>query len=184
LFIDLPNVLIMGDHSESFSIPALFQHIEEHALGACRMMRASMYAYKYEEGLRTRPREFDFNDLITQLNEYHFQVGNCRVLSHECTQRKDVDVHITNDIWRSCAHFTRGISHRRELRHILVSGDGDYLRSYEDIRKEFGDRLDLQLYIYSWRDKCNGRAHAFGEVHYLDDLPGIRDPLPNAVLVD
>jgi hypothetical protein len=184
LFIDLPNVLIMGDRSEYFSLPTVLGHIDEHALGDSSLNRAYMYGHKYEEGLRTRPREFDFNELVTQLDEYRFQLRGCPVYFHACSKLKDVDVHITNDIWRSCAHFTRNCSQRRTLRHVLVSGDGDYLRSYEHIRKEFGDLLDLQLHIYSWRDKCNGRAHAHGTVYYLDDLPGIRDPLPDAELAD
>ena len=131
-----------------------------------------MYGFKY--AART-VEQYDFNDLITAIEEYQFKLQDCQIACRTMGRGKDIDVFITNDIWRSCVHFQhRGF---RAVRHILVSGDGDYLRSYEHIRAEFGDALDVQLYIYSWKTKCNARAPELGTVIYLDDLAGIFDPI-------
>ncbi|MDO8623796.1 MAG: hypothetical protein Q7R54_00340 [bacterium] len=92
---------------------------------------------------------------------------------------KDVDSWIMNDIWESVvAHEQKSILNERlwyplQIRHILVSGDGGYLRTYKSLWKTFGDHLELELVVYAWRNGLNDELEAFAtKVHCLDEMAG------------
>jgi hypothetical protein len=77
-----------------------------------------------------------------------------------------------NDIWRSFAHFSQ--QGARQIRHVLMSGDRDFARTYDHARTEYQD-IRIQLIICSWRSACSS-AYTHMEhtdILFLDDIPGL-----------
>lgn len=92
---------------------------------------------------------------------------------------KDVDSWIVNDIWSTVVwhqqrliHTEQKLSFPLKMRHVLVSGDGGYLRAYQSLARVYGpDELELQLIVCSWRDSLSRELLEYADtVILLDDL--------------
>ncbi|MBP7741181.1 MAG: hypothetical protein KA104_00625 [Candidatus Pacebacteria bacterium] len=94
---------------------------------------------------------------------------------------KDIDSLIMNDIWQSVVGHQQSTIVRSgrlqfplQIRHILVSGDAGYLRAYKGLAQVYGDYLQRELIVYSWRDSLNHEfATVANQIHFLDDIPGL-----------
>lgn len=85
---------------------------------------------------------------------------------------KDVDVFLVNDLWTHAAQ-TREDGCHDKIRHVLVSGDGDYLHAYVALWRIYGSIFEIELVVYSWKEKLHHKlAQAAKKIVYLDDLPG------------
>ncbi len=86
---------------------------------------------------------------------------------------KDIDWVLIGDIWRTVVKLF--LDHRRvRLRIILVSGDGDYARTFFALRELFGENLELELIVYSWAESLSGELRACtdeGNIRLLNDIP-------------
>ncbi len=94
---------------------------------------------------------------------------------------KDIDSLIVNDMWKSVVNFEKSTLEKAgmdvyplQMRFVLFSGDGDYLDTYDAIQDAFGERLELELIVYAWREKLNTVLRRMAsEVRYLDDIPDL-----------
>lgn len=172
LFIDVPNTLGFGGGKDPFHWRPLIERLVDEIVNT-RLTTATAYAFTSTEARVAQ------GWLIRM-----FTVLNANGLAFECRDAKDVDSWIMNDIWKSVVAYERHLVSRQlydlpfKMRHVLVSGDGGYLRTYRDIRALYGDELDLELIVYSWRGGLNHELERVAsEVRYLDDIPGLRNPI-------
>lgn len=94
---------------------------------------------------------------------------------------KDIDSLMMNDIWQSVVQHQQSSIARSgrlqfplKVRHILVSGDAGYLRAYRGLDKVYGENLERELIVYSWRDRLSHEfASVANRIHFLDDIPGL-----------
>lgn len=96
---------------------------------------------------------------------------------------KDVDSDITREIFLGVLeHQQRSIIDGvlwlpLQVQHVLVSGDGDFARTYAMLKRAYGDDLELDLIVYAWRDSLHGAYTQLAQrglnvtIHYLDDIP-------------
>ncbi|HYD93487.1 MAG TPA: hypothetical protein VEB18_03515 [Candidatus Paceibacterota bacterium] len=105
---------------------------------------------------------------------------------------KDIDALIINDIWKSTLAHERsvladkGTPYPLHVRHVLVSGDGDYHATYQDLLEVYKGQLELEVIVYAWKDSLHSKLAEFAtEVHYLEDLgPGLMRPRkPQEILI-
>jgi hypothetical protein len=73
----------------------------------------------------------------------------------------DIDSMIIEDMWQAVAQREQQsirdgvISYPIRMRFILVSGDGDYMRTINKMRQAYGENLELELIVYSWNEKLS-----------------------------
>lgn len=175
VFIDMPNANIIGKGEyHRINWERLVAHINQHELEGTYPVHAGGYdtlngeVEKAVRWLSTVRRKF---------NGLGFEVF--------ARTAQDIDSWIINDIWMSIAktqerQITRDevLTFPLQMRHVIVSGDGGYLRAYRSLRETYGFNLELELVVYSWRTKLHQDYKSFAsKIVYLDSIPDLILPI-------
>jgi hypothetical protein len=176
IFIDLPNLLqgaAHAHHGMSWRLlcEAIIREVDER-----RFISAAAYA---QNQASAQVASGWIERMMTTLGLNGFDVME--------RYGKDIDAWIMSDVWKSVVHMEHRVAMAQEayavpmrMRHVLVSGDGGYLRTYRDIKRVYGDDLSLELIVFSWRSSLSDVLQRYADkVLYLDDIPRlIQMPTP------
>lgn len=170
VFIDVPNIVIDRRVPYILDWHKLIAHIGQWAIGPATLHRAN--AYLIHPLAPESPIGTSFLDALQVLGAQHLKIKEVTLGTKPSERSKDVDTLIVNDIWRSFAHFSR--QGARQVRHVLMSGDRDFARTYMHARAEYPD-MRIQLIICSWSSNCSpAYARMEGtDILFLDDIPGL-----------
>lgn len=171
VFIDMPNV---RPKEGKINWNVLAQHIQKNELVGTLPIHLGAYASYYGQSVATLN---SFNQLRLIIKDAGFGVYE-RI-------GKDIDSWIMNDIWMSINRVQIELIAEQgcltlplSIKHILLSGDGGYLRSYHSLYDTFGNDIDIELVVYSWKDLLHGDLEKYAsKVVYLDDLDLVKKPL-------
>src|SRR3989344_9027743 len=162
LFVDVPNICTRGDRElgtvERLDVsridwPALFSlmldslgHDRVECIGPASAFAAPSLSQE-PEGLKEA--------LLNSIGDYR---GKVSVVSSD----KDIDALIVGDIWESLVKLSQmqyagGRPFPHEATVLLAGGDGGYVRAIRQIRRTFGDLLDLRVHTFSWRARLSGK---------------------------
>jgi uncharacterized LabA/DUF88 family protein len=169
LFIDLPNLLRGQKSYRDINWPQLVGKLTDELLDT-RLTRACAYAKSHSEA---QTAQGWLERMLMVLHVNGIDIAMCG--------DKDIDPILMSDIWESVTLY---VEHQRsyevaefplQMRHVLVSGDGDYLRAYRGMYKAYDpDDLELELVVYAWRDHVHSDLLKVARrVYYLDDIPNL-----------
>lgn len=161
VFVDLPNITTnIGAPEDTLAPAALCQYIERNLVGLNKVTNYTVYG------------NFTPNNkaLRAKFARSSIKGRAANIMQHR--RHKDVDQSIISDLWLEVVRAYKKL--RPMVRHILVSGDADFLQAYEGISGVLGSDIEIELMILSWKERCSTfwTPHA-RQVHYLDDIPGI-----------
>ncbi len=166
LFVDLPNITLgpAGTRRRKIVFRKLTA-VTEPALKGTVMVHQGVYV-KWEGNYTG----------VRALRQSMGSLGDEAILRNG----RDIDSYLISDIWASVIGYQNALLKRGQfefplrVRHVLVSGDAGYARTYESMRKLYGNDLDLHLTVYAWRGTLGKELKNFAnQVRYLDDIPGI-----------
>lgn len=167
IYIDMPNVERRGDERLHIRWPRLFEEIEKELAGT-KLIHAGAYS-----GVWSSPSERQAHYLDSLGKEFGRQG-----FEFHTREAKDIDSWIVNDLWMSVARTQELTIREKEvliyplrLKHILVSGDGGYLRAYRSLKKVYEQDLEIEVVVFAWRNGVNQAFHELpARIVYLDDI--------------
>ncbi len=169
VFIDVPNIRArVRMRAEMLPWKRLFQSISQNRiLEGTSLLQSTAYLQNWD----------DQESLRAQHGIRQAAFGRNIDLQYRAID--DIDSMIINDMW-SCVvqqeqESIRGgvLTYPIQMRFVLVSGDGDYLRPVKKMRTQFGDHLELQLYVISWRKSLSAELQEVADqCFFLDDMGG------------
>ncbi len=169
VFIDVPNVRArVRMRAEMLPWKRLFQNISQNQmLEGTSLLQASAYLKSWG----------DQESLRAQQGIQQAAFGRNIDLQYRAID--DIDSMIIDDMWTCVVQHEqesiRGgvLTYPLQIRFLLVSGDSDYLRSVKNMRKQFGDHLELELYVISWKKSLSAELQAAAnKCFFLDDMSG------------
>jgi hypothetical protein len=117
----------------------------------------------------------EFGDLLTTVD-----TADIELVARES---KDIDSHLMTDIMAVIGKQGERLLFERherganiiQVRHILVSGDGDYLDAYRSAFDTYDGNprsLELEVIVYAWKGKLNPQLAQFAtKIYALEDVP-------------
>lgn len=169
VFIDMPNIDYLNHDHHPVNWALLVEQIDRDDIEGTIPVHAGAYASVHSDSNALA-------GMLTRLKRQFYKLG----FDVESRQGKDIDSWIINDIWMSVGKTQQAIIERDEvlhlpfrMRHILVSGDGGYMRAYRSLAQTYEEDLEIELVVYSWRNQLHRDLEArASKVVYLDDLEG------------
>lgn len=170
IFLDVPNIYDYGNIAGyAPDWRALIDHIDAHALPGAYLTHIGAYTQQ-------RTNDQDLAALLTKLQRELYRQGFETYNRHG----QDIDSLIINDIWMSVVKAYEKAQLEFELvpspfviRHVLVSGDGGYLRAYRSIKAAYGEYVEIDLVVYGWREHTHqDLVKEAALTIFLDDVTG------------
>lgn len=170
VFIDVPNVM-RGAQRPRIYWPELCRHIEAHLLPGEYIHRSTAYTLSHG---RVNNDSALYADILADLSKQELTLNGHVLERKDCGREKDVDLHLLNDIWHSLVYFARAGYPR--VRHILVSGDSDFMMAYRDATHELTSfRVELDVYTWSYKHAADCFKNIPHRVVHLDTIPNLID---------
>ena len=171
VFIDVPNIRTQQGHAIPILWGRLIQTIDREELRGTFPVHMGAYA-----GVTTEAEQV--STWFTGLKSSLLKLG----VNAYGRADKDIDSWIINDIWLSvmktqirAIEKTNKLSFPFIMRHVLVSGDGGYLRAYDSLLETMGECVEIDLVVYSWNRSLHPQLRdRASHVVYLDDLDLVR----------
>lgn len=174
IFVDMPNVIMGGEQQIRKVIVwrALMKAIlNNNDLSGTDVRHAAVYSRN----------KFEANEAVMSFKRVLETYQEKAYVQAAVQEAKDTDSLTISDMWESVIEYQQSLIARSgrlqfplQVRHILVSGDGGYLRAYQGLSRVYGECLQRELIIYSWRASLNRRlARVANKVYFLDDIPGL-----------
>ena len=160
VYIDLPNLLFDRNGRRELDLSVLLENIGRFGAAGTEIRSATLYAIG--------DIEMEFVQLARTIS-----IRGVPVNVSLPRRRKDIDVYMVNDIWQALVQERDRA--KSSVRHIIVSGDADFVRVYRSVRStRLLQSLDLEVVVYSWQDNCSFSWRSITDrIHYLDDIPHI-----------
>ena len=169
VFIDVPNVANkIANWRTGLKWERLSQAIAaSEALVGTHLMLANAYVTKWDD-----------REPLLDWKRGAFKTFGGTAFNMVVRHIDDVDSMIIEDMWSAVAQreqesIREGIlSYPIRMRFILVSGDGDYMRTIEKMKETYGENLELELIVYSWNSKlAQVLVDGANRVYPLDNVP-------------
>jgi hypothetical protein len=180
--VDMPNVYTTAIELTSLKgcrarldWGALAQHISRAEVTYTKLIHTGAYLASHKENDR------DERERLVAIRKQLQPPGFDLVVRRE----KDIDSLIINDMWHTTVRVEQETIRTHDkllypfrIRHVLVSGDGGFVRAFEAIKSVYGDHAELELVVYSWERalsyKLSRAAHRFYNLEAVEGFLNYR----------